>query len=200
MQPRTLFARRYLTVATVAFVLVSLASATSARAQGGSSRPIRFVITGGASVPQGDLKKFNDMGFHAAGSLLVNLFGLTLRPELSLTRLKQKLASTTVGGVPQPAAGESTQLLAAMGNVELPLFMGLYVLGGVGLQNIDAPATSSTSRTDSQMMVNAGAGFRFHLGPADGFLEARIGTASYTQGKLGYTKSQIIPISFGLAF
>ena len=190
-------ARRTVVCAASALAFVSLSTAQSVVAQ----RPIRFVVTGGASVPQGDLKKFNDLGFHAAGALLVNLFGLTLRPELSLTRLKQKLASTTVNGVPTPtpASGETTQLLAAMGNVELPLFLGLYALAGVGIQSIDAP-TPTTSRTDAQMMINAGAGFRFKLGPADGFLEARIGTASYTQGKIGYTKSQIIPISFGLAF
>lgn len=178
----------------------TIAVATSSLVAQSSTRPLRFVVTGGMTVPQGDLKTFNDVGFHAAGSLLLNIMGLTLRPELSLTRLKQKaLASLATPAPTVDASTPSTQMLAAMGNIELPLVGGLFVLAGVGLQNLDA-STATRDLSQSKVLINAGAGFRFHLGPADGFIEARLGKASYDAGKVGYTKAQMIPVSFGLVF
>lgn len=178
----------------------AIAVATSSLVAQSSTRPLRFVVTGGMTVPQGDLKTFNDVGFHAAGSLLLNIMGLTLRPELSLTRLKQKaLASLATPAPTVDASTPSTQMLAAMGNIELPLVGGLFVLAGVGLQNLDA-STATRDLSQSKVLINAGAGFRFHLGPADGFIEARLGKASYDAGKVGYTKAQMIPVSFGLVF
>ncbi len=178
----------------------AIAVATSSLVAQSSTRPLRFVVTGGMTVPQGDLKTFNDVGAHAAGSLLINIMGLTLRPELSLTRLKQKaLASLATPAPTVDASTPSTQMLAAMGNIELPLVGGLFVLAGVGLQNLDA-STTTRDLSQSKVMINAGAGFRFHLGPADGFIEARLGKASYDAGKVGYTKAQMIPVSFGLVF
>lgn len=183
---------------TIASCAISFA--TSSLVAQSSTRPLRFVVTGGMTVPQGDLKTFNDVGFHAAGSLLINIMGLTLRPELSLTRLKQKaLASLATPAPTVDASTPSTQMLAAMGNIELPLVGGLFVLAGVGLQNLDA-STATRDLSQSKVMINAGAGFRFHLGPADGFIEARLGKASYDAGKVGYTKAQMIPVSFGLVF
>ena len=165
-----------------------------------STRPIRVVVTGGLTLPQGDLKKFHDSGIHADVSLLLSLFGLplTLRPELSITRLKQQLPSVSGLLNPLTTAADSTQttqFLGALGNIELPLAAGLYVLGGVGVLNLD-----NASKRETKMTVNAGAGLRFNLGPVAGFVEARLGTASYNGGAFGYTKAQFIPISFGLAF
>lgn len=155
------------------------------------------------TLPQGDLKEFHDSGMHADASLLLTFAGfpLTLRPELSITRLKQRVPVLAdnlmmLSSRSSVASGdETTQLLGAMGNIEVPLAAGLYVLGGVGMLNLDAASQSETKLT-----MNAGAGFRFHMGRMDGFLEARLGTASYTAGTIGYSKAQFIPISFGLAF
>jgi hypothetical protein len=33
-----------------------------------------------------------------------------------------------------------------------------------------------------------------------GFLEARMGAASYDAGKFGFSKAQFIPVTFGLVF
>jgi hypothetical protein len=185
------------------FALVAAHGATAFAQQ--ATRPIRVVVSGGLTLPQGDLKDFHDSGMHADASLLLTFAGfpLTLRPELSITRLKQKvpdyvinmLQASRASSVAAEETSETTQLLGAMGNIEVPLTAGLYVLGGVGLLNLDAASESETKLT-----MNAGAGFRFHMGRIDGFVEARLGTASYTAGTFGYTKAQFIPISFGLAF
>ena len=87
------------------------------------------------------------------------------------------------------------QMLGALGNIELPIAGGLYVLGGAGLLQLDSEAQS-----EAKVTFNVGAGARFNLGRIDGFLEARFGTASYTAGTFGYSKTSFIPITFGLTF
>lgn len=185
-------------------LLVLSGHATIARAQfpgmGGSSRPLSLVISGGMTLPAGDLGDFHDAGMHFDAALLLNIpgFPLALRPEFSLTRFKLKDLT-----VPNPAAtGDVTQMITAMGNIELPLMMGLYALAGGGIMQLNVPdqSTGGTEESSTSFTFDAGAGFRFSLGPARGFVEARIGAASYEAGKFGFTKAQFIPVTFGLVF
>lgn len=187
-------------------LLVLSAHATSARAQfpgmGGSSRPISLVISGGMTLPAGDLGDFHDAGMHFDAALLLNIPGLplALRPEFSLTRFKLKDLTVPTPGV--PPTGDVTQMITAMGNIELPLMMGLYALAGGGLMQLNVPdqSTGGTEESSTSFTFDAGAGFRFSLGPARGFIEARVGAASYEAGKFGFTKAQFIPVTFGLVF
>jgi len=185
-------------------LLVLSSHAAIARAQmpgmPGNTRPINLVLSGGMTVPAADLADLHDAGLHFDASLLLNLpgFPVALRPEFSLTRFKLKepvLTSTNTEDV--------TQMIAAMGNIELPLVGGLYVLAGGGILSLSVPGAASTGGTDessSEFTFDAGAGFRFALGGARGFVEARIGAASYDQGKFGFSKAQFIPVTFGLVF
>jgi hypothetical protein len=204
---RGLHAARPLFAAAVslAFALASPLSAQGMFGGAGGQRPIRLVVSGGLTVPAGDLKDLHDSGFHYDGSVIFNIPGLpfALRPELSLTTLKFKsnLRQTSVpGGIPSAPEGD-TQLLAGIGNIEVPLAGGLYVIGGVGAMNLKttlAGASSDSSQTN--LLISAGAGFRFRLSRIDGFVEGRLGTASYERGKFGYSKAQFIPVTFGLVF
>lgn len=192
-------------VRAVFLSLIVLSSmATIARAQfpgmGGSTRPISLVISGGMTLPAADLGDFHDAGMHFDAALLLNLpgFPVALRPEFSLTRFKLKEPT-----IPTPGAtGDVTQMITAMGNIELPLMMGLYALAGGGIMQLNVPdqSTGGTEESSTSFMFDAGAGFRFSLGPARGFIEARVGAASYEQGKFGFTKAQFIPFTFGLVF
>ena len=185
-------------------LLVLCGSATIAGAQfpgmGGSTRPISLVVSGGLTVPAGDLGDFHDSGFHYDASLLLNIPGLplTLRPEFSLTQMKLK------NFVPAtPDADDMTSMMAFMGNIEVPLGGGLYVLAGGGLLNMSVPealAPDGEEESSNKFTFDAGAGLRFALGSMRGFVEARIGAASYEQGKVGFTKAQFIPFTFGLVF
>lgn len=167
---------------------------------GGATRPVRVVLSGGMTLPAGDLADLHDAGFHYDASLLINFggFPLTLRPEVSLSRFKLKDALTGPTASPDP-----TQLVSALGNIEIPLAAGLYVLAGGGILALSRPDGTSTTAADisaNEMTFNAGAGLRFHIGGASGFLEARIGAASYDAGKVGFKTAQLIPVTFGLAF
>jgi hypothetical protein len=191
-------------VLSLASLVFLSAPALAQRAMGSAStKLIRVVVSGGLTLPAGELKTFHDAtGVHADASLLLRIpgLGLTVRPELSITRLKQNATKVInyippINGDPIPQTGGTTQMLGALGNIELPLVGGLYVLGGAGVLNLDSEKTS-----ESKLTVNAGAGLRFNMGRVDGFLEARFGTASYSSGTFGYSKTSFIPITFGLTF
>lgn len=187
--------------AVVSSMLAAAFIAPVARAQmPGNTRPINLVISGGMTVPAADLADLHDAGLHFDASLLLNIpgFPLAIRPEFSLTRFKLKdpvLTGTNTDDV--------TQMMAAMGNLELPLAGGLYVLAGGGILSLSVPGAATTGGEDessSKFTFDAGAGFRFAMGSMRGFLEARIGAASYDQGKFGFSKAQFIPVTFGLVF
>ena len=186
----------------VAFVLSAASSVARAQfpGMGGSTRPISLVVSGGMTLPAGDLGDFHDSGFHYDASLLLNIpgFPLTLRPEFSLTQLKLKNPVLAT-----PDADDVTSMMAFMGNIEVPLGGGLYVLAGGGLLNMSVPealAPDGEEESSNKFTFDAGAGLRFALGGMRGFVEARIGAASYEQGKVGFSKAQFIPITFGLVF
>jgi hypothetical protein len=164
-----------------------------------SSRPIQLLVSGGLTLPAGDLGDLHDSGFHYDASLLLNLpgFPVRIRPEFSLTQLKLK--DSLLGG---GSTDDVTSMYAALGNIELPLSGGLYLLAGGGIMSLSLPdgASTGSGESASKLTFDAGAGYRFRLGGASGFVEARMGTASYDQGKFGFSKAQLIPVSFGLAF
>ena len=187
----------------VALLAVS-ASASIAGAQfpgmGGSTRPISLVVSGGLTLPAGDLGDFHDAGLHYDASLIFNLpgFPIALRPEFSLTQFKLKEPVIVA-----PNADDVTSMMAFMGNIELPLGGGLYVIAGGGILSMSVPEAltpDGEEESSKKFTFDAGAGLRFALGGMRGFLEARIGAASYDQGKVGFSKAQFIPITFGLVF
>lgn len=202
---RNLSRRTPVLLATAVAAATSL-SAIASHAQGGmpgSTRPIQLVVSGGLTVPSGDLKDFHDTGFHYDASLIFRLAGLpiALRPELSLTTLKFKQSGdpmNTPGVVTVEDA--KTQLLSAMGNIEIPIAAGLYALAGVGALNADMKLPSFETESETALTFGVGAGYRFQLGRAAGFIEARLGTASYDKSATVYKKAQFIPLTFGLVF
>ena len=192
-------------VRPVCYGIVFLAGfATNAFAQfpgmTGSSRPISLVVSGGLTVPAADLGDLHDAGFHYDASLILNIpgFPIALRPEFSLTQFKLKEPVLTT-----PDADDVTNMIAFMGNIEVPLGGGLYVLAGGGILSLTVPeaGTGTEGQNSKKFTFDAGAGLRFALGRSvRGFIEARIGAASYDEGKFGFSKAQFIPITFGLVF
>ena len=185
-------------------LLVVSASASIAGAQfpgmAGSTRPISLVISGGLTVPSSDLGDLHDAGLHYDAALILNIpgFPIALRPEFSLTQFKLKEPVLTA-----PNADDVTNMMAFMGNIELPLGGGLYVLAGGGLLSMSVPEAltpDGEEESSKKFTFDAGAGLRFALGGIRGFVEARIGAASYDQGKVGFSKAQFIPVTFGLVF
>ena len=183
---------RMRTLATSLFALAITATVTHAQ------RPVSLVVSGGMTLPAADLADFHDAGFHYDASLLFNIpgFPVALRPEFSLTQFKLKVPTSITG------EDDITQMMSVMGNIEFPLGGGLYALAGGGIMSLSVPgaATGGVDESSSKFAFDAGAGFRFAMGSIKGFLEARIGAASYDEGKFGFSKAQFIPVTFGLVF
>ena len=190
-----------LTIATMALAF----TATSVSAQfGGSSHPriLQFVVSGGAVVPTGKFKDVHDMGIHADGALILNLpgFPVRLRPELSFTRFNIKDALAQQGGYGDSSLGTS-QMVGAIGNIEIPLFMGLYVMAGVGALSLSTDAAAGAETFNgTKFSVDGGAGLRFHFGPIGGFLEGRVNSVYTEQGSIDFKDVKVIPVTFGLVF
>ena len=186
----------------IAFVAITAGPTVSAAQMPGmgSTRPISLVVSGGLTLPSGDLGDFHDSGFHYDASLIFNIpgFPIGLRPEFSLTQFKLKDQVITA-----PGADDMTNMMAFLGNLEIGLGGGLYVLAGGGILSMSVPealAPDGEEESSKKFTFDAGAGLRFSLGSLRGFVEARLGAASYEQGKVGFSKAQFIPVSFGIVF
>ncbi len=203
-----------------------------ASAQGNvSTRPIAVIVSGGASVPTGGFKDYNDLGVHADVSVLVRFAGqaIRLRPEFSYSRFSVKgdgpvyqlayapgaAVSRAVspsfmnGGGPLmtvlPGYGAGTDgastLLGLLGNVEVPLTAGLYVIAGVGATNVKSGATTAAEDvSQTAFTYNGGAGLRFRLGPISGFVEGRLKNIALEKGKALFSDVTTVPVSFGIVF
>ncbi|MEP7383568.1 MAG: hypothetical protein ABI910_17925 [Gemmatimonadota bacterium] len=203
-----------------------------ASAQGNAStRPIAVIVSGGASVPTGGFKDYNDLGVHADVSVLVRFAGqaFRLRPEFSYSRFSLKgggpvyqLASapgaavsravspsftngggplmTVLSGYGAGTDGAST-LLGLLGNVEVPLTAGLYVIAGVGATNVKSGATTAAEDvSQTALTYNGGAGLRFRIGRIAGFVEGRLKNIAVDKGKALFSDVTTIPVSFGIVF
>ncbi|HEX4933778.1 MAG TPA: hypothetical protein VFV33_11400 [Gemmatimonadaceae bacterium] len=184
-----------------------------------STRPVSVVVSGGATVPTGSFKDYHDLGLHADVSVLVNVGGFRIRPELTFNRfaLADKLkqlgalaavvpgdrtfsSASTVAAVDYSSAAAST-LFGAFGNVELPLAGGLYLLAGVGMVGVSSEATVTGQSFDAtKLSYNGGAGFRFAIGPIAGFIEGRVAGLSVGSGNALFKDVRTVPVTFGLAF
>ena len=182
-------------------LLVLSGSATTARAQGPGIAPCSrffcFAVSGGLTVPAADMADFHDAGFHYDASVFLNLPGLPIsfRPEFSLTQFKLKEPVTGGGEIT-----DVTKMFSAIGNIELGLGGGLYVLAGGGVLSMNTADLVGAEDSETKFTFDAGAGYRFKMGGIRGFFEARVGAASYDQGTFGFEKAQFIPFTFGLVF
>lgn len=195
-----------------------------------TTRPVTVVVSGGASVPVGGFKDYNDLGVHADVSLLVRIAGqsIRLRPEFSYSRFSLKDASgqplpTSSFAAPNRAvpgsvvrsmgaassvatsaaygSSDASTLLGLLGNVEIPLTGGLYLLGGVGATNVKSGASNSTTDvSQTALTYNGGAGIRFRLGGISGFVEGRLKDIAVDKGKALFSDVKTVPVSFGVVF
>ena len=223
--------RSALTTITLAAALAAAGAPRVARAQlDPSSRPIRFGIGGGVSMPVGDFKKGTDAGVLArdfkqgvAGQGYVEFRApgtpLGFRAAVSYNRFNagtvQFSRTGTGGGTTTTTAGEGySQILGALGNVTLQLPTGPirpYVLAGVGAFSLKNTAnlavtpagglTTAPEQSTTNFGINGGAGVLLRLGPVEAFAEARLSNVYTKAEKFANLKSvQYVPITFGLSF
>ncbi|MFP5354386.1 MAG: hypothetical protein ACLGIK_04410 [Gemmatimonadota bacterium] len=206
-------------------LIASIGIATPVQAQQDepSSRPVSVVVSAGASVPTGGFKDSHDVGVHGDLSVLLRLAGqgIRFRPEISYQRYSLRatpedvplsVAPLAVAGareatlarvVPGTASGGSdvSTLLGFMGNLELPLARGFYLIGGVGASQIRTSATEDGEEArETALAYNGGAGLRFRVGAISAFIEGRLQNLSVEEGTALFTSVRTVPVTIGIAF
>jgi len=171
--------------------LVALAAApTLVLAQTKSS--VQFGVSGGLSVPTGNLSDGVDAGYQVAGHMWVwSSPTIGFRGDVSYDNWKTKTGNVNL------------RSLAAVANIVAhPASMAKsavapYFVGGVGAFNTKAytSSTSSSSNTKTNLGVQAGAGLEFRLSGFSTFAEAKFVNV-FSSGN----NTNWIPITFGVRF
>lgn len=188
------------------------------------SRPVSVVVSAGTALPTGAFGDYHKLGIHGDVSLIVRFAGqgIRLRPEVSYQRFSLKnrvaevvplavapsldertpvpLLARTIPGDGSGGSGVSSAL-GLIGNIELPLVGGFYLIGGVGASRLSTGATESANDvSDTALTYNGGAGVRVRLRSLTGFVEGRLQNLSIGEGKARFNDMRTIPITIGIAF
>jgi opacity protein-like surface antigen len=190
-------------ISTAAAAMMLVAAQAPLHAQMLTS-PFRFGITGGATVPIGNLSNFANTGWNAGVLLDVGLPLVPIGFRLDATWQQLDTKRFAVGAPELPIGGEvKNRFIAGTANV-LYTFNSMaptkfYLIGGVGGYGVRKETLPSSGPnltfTETKFGINAGAGFRFQLTGFSTFIEARWHDV-FTTGP----SSQFIPINVGITF
>ena len=171
------------------------------QAQATTPKTISVGVSGGASIPMGDVGDFFNTGYNVTGHLLLSpasMPRLGFRADVSWDSWKAK---EILGVDPD----YSLRNLGVSANVifksAAPMSIKPYVLGGVGVFNAkgtgDFGSTAGSGETESSTNagIQAGGGLEFQLSGFTTFLEAKF-VNSFTEGKA----TRWVPITFGVRF
>lgn len=160
------------------------------------ARPVSFGISGGLSMPTGDLSDRADAGYVVAGHVFykpASMQALRFRGDVSFDRWSVKNA---VEG-----SDASTRSVGVVANALFDFATNStstvkpYVLGGFGLYNNKTTAAeSSNGGGATDVGIQVGGGMEFQLAGFSTFAEAKYVNA-FSERRVSW-----IPISFGVRF
>jgi hypothetical protein len=162
------------------------------------ARAVSFGVSGGLSMPMGDLGDGYDSGFNVTGHLMfrpASFTNLSFRADVNFDRFGSK----TLDDVNTRFLGGTANAVYAFPQSS-PGVIRPYVLGGVGMQNskssgkvLGVDLSDSDSSTD--LHVQGGAGVNFQLSGFTTFVEAKYVNVFGDPNSAGF-----IPITFGIRF
>ncbi|MDQ8161607.1 MAG: outer membrane beta-barrel protein [Gemmatimonadota bacterium] len=155
-------------------------------------KPLTVGVSGGVSVPTGDLADAVDAGYSVAGHVFFAPAALTsvrFRGDVSFDQFSYKKGSSL--------SDESFRSLGFVANAMVDLTSGSssmmpYLVGGLGVYSGKASGSDDSS-TDFGLQV--GAGLTFKLSGFATFLEAKYVNVFSDPNSTGY-----LPITFGVRF
>jgi opacity protein-like surface antigen len=176
-------------------------------AQDAMAKTLSFGVSGGASIPMGDLSSGGALGiggvntgYNVTGHLLLSpasMPRLGFRADVSWDSWKAK----EVLGVDPDV---TLRTLGISGNVifksAAPMSMKPYLLGGVGAYNSKQSGSfggsgSGSSESNTSLGIQGGGGLEFQLSGFTTFLEAKFVNA-FTEG----SSTSWVPVTFGIRF
>lgn len=177
-------------VAGLSLGLVAAAGVAGAQQMGGT-RAVQFGIGAGATVPMGDVGDFYGTGFHVMGSLSFQPAAMPVGLRLDVTWNSLGLDDDL--GL---SGAEDLRVISGTANAVLTIAnsggVKPYVLGGVGIYNINGGGDGET-----KFGLNGGGGIEFPLAGFSTFLEARLHHVFTDDDAMGV---QLVPIMFGIKF
>ncbi len=160
---------------------------------------LSFGVGGGLTMPMGDYGDVDGMGFHLDGAVNIPIGSQGLG-----ARIDALFSSTGHDSVEGIDVGGSTKIIGAMGSLVYE-FGGEgsakpYVLGGLGLHNIDASfdiegVDLDLDASETKLSFGGGAGVAFPVGGANLFAEGRIIIVTTSD-----SSTTFIPLTVGVRF
>lgn len=183
-------------ISTKLFGLVALAALPMV-AQAQSTRTVSVGVSGGMSVPMGDLSDSFDAGYNVAGHVYFkpSTMKLALRGDVSYDSWKGK-GSNSVVDAKLSALGITGNGIFYVG--ESTASMRPYLLVGGGMYRTKSTTTVAnieSSSTSTDPGIQGGLGLSFNLSGFNTFLEAK-----YVNVFGDNDSYNFVPISFGVRF
>ncbi|BAH37192.1 MAG TPA: hypothetical protein DGD08_00195 [Gemmatimonas aurantiaca] len=173
----------------------AIAAPAALSAQASTDKPVSFGLSGGLSLPMGDLGDATESGFTGAGHIFLkpaSMKSLGFRGDVSFDRWSAKATDD----VNLQSIGFVANALYSVNSASM---VKPYLLGGVGMYNskatIDLGSTGGSTPSSTDLGIQVGGGLRFQLSGFSTFLEAKYVNV-FTDG----SSTNWLPITFGVRF
>ncbi len=180
----------------VAIAAIAVSGAAVAGAQGVTSatKPFSLGISGGASIPTGDLSQFANTGYNVGGHVALGT------PALPIS-FRGDVNYDNFGAKGTGSSNAHIWSYTANAVYEVPTMTGIrpYVIGGIGGFTPGASYTSGgttvTATSGTKFGFDVGGGLTIPLSGFNAFVEAR-----YNRYNDGGGATSFVPITFGVMF
>jgi opacity protein-like surface antigen len=177
-------------------VVAALALPALASAQAASEQPISYGVSGGLSLPTGDLGKAANSGYSVAGHVFYK------PASISAVRFRGDVAYDK-WGVKQSGGDANLRSLSVVGNAlyDFPAESNVkpYVIGGLGLYNskaiVNLGQVTGSTPSSNDLGLQVGGGLTFKLSGFETFAEAKFVNV-FSSG----SSTTWLPITFGVRF
>ena len=180
---------RFTKFLAVAVMAAATAATAGAQAPASYTKPVSIGVSGGASIPTGDLSDDANTGWNLNGhiGLATPTLPISFRGDVGYNNWGAKsfsgnyhmwnLTGNAVFEIPQPTG------------------VSPYILGGLGAYKLGASSNGISANDDWRFGFNVGAGVKLPLSGFNTFLEAK-----YVQVNGDGGNAQFVPITFGVMF
>ncbi|MEO6864921.1 MAG: outer membrane beta-barrel protein [Gemmatimonadaceae bacterium] len=180
----------------VAIAAIAVSGAVVAGAQGVTSatKPFSLGISGGASIPTGDLSQFANTGYNVGGHVALGT------PALPIS-FRGDVNYDNFGAKGTGSSNAHIWSYTANAVYEVPTMTGIrpYVIGGIGGftpgNSYTSGGTTVTATSGTKFGFDVGGGLTIPLSGFNAFVEAR-----YNRYNDGGGTTSFVPITFGVMF
>jgi len=180
-------------------IAVLAALPSLAQAQAAPARAISFGVSGGASLPMGNLGDIAETGYNLGAHILLSppsFTNLSFRGDVTFDRWALKGTIANAADANLRALGVAAN---AIFRASSAMTMRPYAIGGVGFYSAKGSGTigglTVSDESDNNFGIQAGAGLEFQLSGFTTFLEAKFVNVFSENNSTNW-----VPVTFGIRF